>query len=103
MAMKNSASAVARRNQYVTKYYGCVERVAKRLARRLPSHIDLDDLISAGTIGLVEAAERFDPARCDRFEPFAEIRIRGAILDELRARDTLSRDMRRISNQLRSA
>lgn len=97
---KRSAQAIARRNQYVTKYYSLVEKVARRMARRLPRYVDIADLTSAGTIGLIEAAERFDATRCDRFEPFAEIRIRGAILDDLRARDTLSRDMRRLSNEL---
>jgi len=48
----------------------------------------------------MEAAERFDPERVDRFEAFAEFRIRGAMLDDLRSRDTLSRDMRRLSNEL---
>jgi RNA polymerase sigma factor for flagellar operon FliA len=91
------------RDDYVTRYYWCIEKVAKRLARRLPSHIDVDDLISAGAIGLMEAAERYDPKKCDRFEAFAEVRIRGAMLDELRARDTLTRDMRRVSNELRNA
>src|SRR5215831_17776755 len=100
---KSIQAALARRNEYVTKYYGCVEKVARRLARRLPSHIELGDLISAGAVGLIEAAERFDPERCSRFQSFAEVRIRGAMLDDLRARDTLSRDMRRISNELVSA
>jgi RNA polymerase sigma factor FliA len=100
---KRLEAALSRRNEYVTKYYGCVEKVARRLARRLPAHIELGDLISAGTLGLIEAAERFDPARCDRFESFAKMRIRGAMLDDLRARDTLSRDMRRISNELTTA
>ena len=50
-----------------------------------------------------EAADRYDPKRADRFEAFAEFRIRGAMLDDLRARDTLSRDMRRLSNELRNA
>jgi RNA polymerase sigma factor for flagellar operon FliA len=99
----SSEAAITRRNEYVTKYYSCVEKVARRVARRLPTYIDIDELISAGSIGLIEAAERYDPARCDRFEAFAELRIRGAILDELRARDTLSRDMRRLANELRAA
>ena len=96
-------AAISRRNEFVTKYYQCVEKVARRLARRLPAHVDLDELMSAGAVGLLDAAERFDPSRANRFETFAEARIRGAMLDDLRARDTLSRDMRRLSNKLRSA
>jgi len=98
-----NAGAIARRNAYVTKYHGQVERVARRLARKLPAHVDLDDLISAGMIGLVEAADRFDPDRGEKFETFAEFRIRGAMLDELRSRDSLSRDMRRICRELQEA
>jgi RNA polymerase sigma factor FliA len=99
----SGVAAIARRNEFVTKYYKSVEKVARRLARRLPSHVDIGELMSAGAVGLIEAAERFDPKKCSRFEAFAEVRIRGAMLDDLRARDTLSRDMRRISNELRSA
>jgi RNA polymerase sigma factor for flagellar operon FliA len=83
------------RNTYVTRYYHCVEKVAKTLARRLPPSTDLADLISAGALGLIEAASRFDPARGDSFEAFARIRIKGAMLDDIRVRDTMSRDMRR--------
>jgi RNA polymerase sigma factor for flagellar operon FliA len=99
----SKANAVARRNEYAAKFLPFVKKVARRLARRLPAHVDLDDLISAGVIGLMEAAERFDPSRVDRFEAFAEFRIRGAMLDDLRWRDPLSRDMRRLSNGLREA
>src|SRR5262245_59454266 len=91
-ASRSSQAALARRNEFITKYYACVEKVAKRLARRLPAHVDIGELISAGAVGLIEAAERFDPSRSIRFETFAETRIRGAMLDDLRARDTLSRD-----------
>jgi RNA polymerase sigma factor FliA len=93
----------ARRREYAAKFFPYIEKVARRLARRLPAHVEIDDLVSAGVIGLMEAAERFDPKRVDRFEAFAEFRIRGAMLDDLRARDTLSRDMRRLSNELREA
>jgi len=92
---------LARRNEYAAKFFPYIEKVARRLARRLPAHVEIDDLISSGVIGLIEAAERFDPERVDRFEAFAEFRIRGAMLDDLRSRDTLSRDMRRLSNELR--
>src|ERR1044071_5918223 len=94
---------IVRRNEYAAKFFPYIEKVARRLARRLPAHVEIDDLISSGVIGLMEAAERFDPERVDRFEAFAEFRIRGAMLDDLRSRDTLSRDMRRLSNELRDA
>jgi RNA polymerase sigma factor for flagellar operon FliA len=97
------AEQLARRNEYAAKFFPYIEKVARRLARRLPAHVEIDDLISSGVIGLIEAAERYDPERVDRFEAFAEFRIRGAMLDDLRSRDTLSRDMRRLSNELRDA
>jgi RNA polymerase sigma factor for flagellar operon FliA len=96
----NVAKSIAERNEYVTKYYKCVERVAHRLRRRLPAHVEIGDLISAGVLGLIEAAERFDPGQSIRFETFAEFRIKGAMLDDLRGRDTLTRDMRRIFREL---
>jgi RNA polymerase sigma factor for flagellar operon FliA len=103
-ARKPSAKELAqRRREYAAKFFPYIEKVARRLARRLPAHVEIDDLISSGVIGLMEAAERFDPKRIDRFEAFAEFRIRGAMLDDLRSRDTLSRDMRRLSNELREA
>jgi RNA polymerase sigma factor FliA len=101
---KPSAKALAaRRKVYAERFFPYIEKVARRLARRLPAHVEIDDLVSAGVIGLMEAADRYDPKRADRFEAFAEFRIRGAMLDDLRARDTLSRDMRRLSNELRNA
>src|SRR5664279_4383616 len=101
---KLSAKAlVSRRQAYAAKFFPYIEKVARRLARRLPAHVEIDDLVSAGAIGLMEAAGRFDPKRADRFEAFAHFRIRGAMLDDLRARDTLSRDMRQLSNQLSEA
>src|SRR5262249_17515410 len=68
-----------------------VRKVAKKIARRLPSVVDVDDLVGAGTIGLIDAANKCDAARCDNFGAYAEIRIRGAILDHLRAMDWLPR------------
>src|SRR3954465_11134509 len=94
---------IARRNEYAAKFFPYIGKVARRLARRLPAHVEIDDLISSGVIGLMEAAERYDPERVDRFEAFAEFRIRGAMLDDLRSRATLSRGLRRLSNELREA
>lgn len=72
-----------------------VRRCAYRMARRLPPNVEVDDLIGAGTEGLLKAAQAYDPTRYPRFEPYAETRIRGAILDELRANDAMTRHGRR--------
>jgi len=72
-----------------------VRRLAFRMARRLPPNVDVGDLIGAGTEGLIKAADAFDPSRHARFEPYAEQRIRGAILDELRGLDPMTRHGRR--------
>lgn len=96
--MTNAAS-----ENLLRRFFPLVKRIAYRMARRLPAHVELDDLVSAGVIGLMEAAERFDPKRGAHFQAFAEFRIRGAIIDDLRTRDTLSRDMRKFSNKLREA
>jgi RNA polymerase sigma factor for flagellar operon FliA len=91
---------LARRDAYVARYYHCVENVAKHLARRLPASTDFGDLISAGAMGLLEAASRFDPERGESFEAFARIRIKGAMLDDIRVRDSMSRDMRRAAKAI---
>lgn len=68
-----------------------VRRLSFRMARRMPPNIDVDDLISAGMEGLIKAMASFDPSRQLSFEAYAKSRIRGAILDELRAGDTMTR------------
>lgn len=80
-----------------------VQRLARRLARRLPKHIELDDLISAGVVGLMEALQRYDPARSAVFARFAEFRVRGAMLDELRRRDLMARDARTEAKHIEQA
>ncbi|MCP4501097.1 MAG: FliA/WhiG family RNA polymerase sigma factor [Deltaproteobacteria bacterium] len=87
----------------IAEYVPLVRRVAERMARRLPSVVDIGDLISAGTLGLLDAAEKYDESRCDRFAGYAEIRIRGAILDELRAMDWVPRSVRSKGHQLHDA
>lgn len=83
------------RGELITEGLAIVRRTAFRLARRLPPSVEVGDLISAGTEGLLEAVDRFDPERNARFEAFAATRIRGAILDELRASDAMTRHGRR--------
>jgi len=80
-----------------------VRRIAHQLARRLPRHIRIDDLVGAGCEGLVAAVARFDPTRGEEFESYVEFRIRGAMLDELRACDPLSRDQRAHANRIVAA
>jgi len=87
----------------VTPYLHLVPKVARILGRRLPPHVARDDLISAGNLGLVEASRSFDPARGKSFETFASYRIRGAMLDDIRSRDPMSRDLRSQSNKIARA
>ena len=80
-----------------------IQRIAKHLARRLPPHVSVDDMVSAGYLGLVDAHRRFDASRGHRFESYAEFRIRGAMLDELRAHDPLSRNLRVMARRAAAA
>lgn len=92
-----------KRNKLVVKYAPLVKNIVERMAIRLPAYVDREDLVSAGTIGLISAVERFDDARNVQFETFARFRIRGAILDELRSRDVLSRSSRKKDSKLENA
>ncbi|NMB73997.1 MAG: FliA/WhiG family RNA polymerase sigma factor [Myxococcales bacterium] len=88
------------REARILQYLPLVQRVASRLARHLPASVDRRDLVLAGCVGLIAALERFDPQRGLDFGTFAEFRIRGAILDELRALDPISRRARRRLHQV---
>ena len=81
-------------------YVGLVRKVAYSMARRLPSRVDVRDLISSGTLGLLDAIAKYDPKQNDNFEAYAEIRVRGAILDELRGLDWVPRSVRQKSHAL---
>jgi len=72
-----------------------VKRVAFQMRQHLPPHVEMDDLVGAGTLGLVDALRKFDPSRKVKLESYARHRIRGGILDSLRTLDPASRDMRR--------
>ncbi|SDK59098.1 RNA polymerase sigma factor FliA [Billgrantia gudaonensis] len=82
-------------NDLLDQYLPLVRRQALSLQVRLPASIELDDLIQAGTVGLLEAMGRFDAGQGASFATFASQRIRGAMLDELRSRDWLPRSVRR--------
>ena len=72
-----------------------VKRVAFELRQHLPTHVEMNDLLSAGTLGLVDALRKFDPSRKVKIETYARHRIRGGILDSLRSLDPATRDMRK--------
>lgn len=91
------------RNQLLTAHLGLVHYVARQLSRTLKANIDFDEMVSAGTIGLMEALEGFDPGRGLAFSTFAAPRIRGAILDELRGQDFVPRSVRRKARELAQA
>lgn len=91
------------RDELLEKNVHLVKIIAYQVAVNLPPHIDVQDLISAGTIGLLESINRFDPSKNVQFNTYASIRIRGAIMDELRSMDWMTRSMRDKSNQLEKA
>jgi RNA polymerase sigma factor for flagellar operon FliA len=84
----------ALRNRLVVQYSPLVKYVAGRMRSRLPQSVDQDDLVSDGVLGLMDAIERFDPGRGLSFQTFAVPRIRGAIIDGLRAMDFVPRSVR---------
>lgn len=84
----------------IKEYAHIVKIIAYRLAVRLPPHIDVNDLISVGIIGLIDALDAFDPDRGVKIETYLSIRIKGAMLDELRRMDWLPRSIREKSKQL---
>ncbi len=82
------------KDKLILEYAPLIKFIAQKIAVRLPSNIELDDLISSGVIGLMDAIEKYDPTRDNKFKTYAEFRIRGAILDELRAQDWVPRSVR---------
>ena len=87
----------------IQEYAPMVKYIAQRLACRLPASVCLDDLISAGVIGLMDAIEKYDPTCAATFKTYAELRIRGAMLDELRGLDWVPRTVRQKEHALTKA
>lgn len=83
------------RDQLLVEHLPTVRFVARRIHERLPQHVDMDDLISAGIVGLMDAFAKFDHAKQVQFKSYAQFRIRGAILDSLRTLDWSPRELRR--------
>ena len=84
----------ALRDRLILTYAPLVKFVAGRLGASLPSHVDEQDLVSYGLLGLIGAIERYDPDREIKFETYAIVRIKGAIIDELRSLDWVPRSVR---------
>ena len=90
------------RSQLLDRYLGLVHHVARQVAARVSDVVEVDDLVSAGTLGLVQALESFDLSRGLAFSTYAMRRIRGALLDELRSRDWVPRSVRAKGRQMAS-
>ena len=93
----------ASRNRLMEQYLHIVKYTAERLYTKLPEEVDVDDLISAGIFGLMDAVKAFDPDRGVKFETYCAPRIRGAILDELRSMDWVPRLVRSRAHKLNEA
>ncbi|MGD0796842.1 MAG: FliA/WhiG family RNA polymerase sigma factor [Acidobacteriaceae bacterium] len=87
--------AIPNRDQLLLEHLPTVRYLARRIHERLPQHVELDDLISAGVVGLIDAFSKFDHTKQVQFKSYAQFRIRGAILDSLRTLDWSPRELRR--------
>jgi RNA polymerase sigma factor for flagellar operon FliA len=91
------------KEQIVLDHTPLIRYIVNRIAIRLPSHIDLDDLHNTGVIGLMDAIDKYDPDKNCKFKTYAEFRIKGAILDQLRSLDWVPRSVRQKSRRLERA
>lgn len=90
-----SQLSAADREKMLIEHMSTVRYLARRIHERLPQHVELDDLVSAGVVGLIDALSKFDYAKKVQFKSYAQFRIRGAILDSLRTMDWSPRELRR--------
>ncbi len=88
------------KERLILEYAPTIKYIAQRIAARLPPHIGMDDLINAGVIGLIDAIAKYDSSRDNTFKTYAEFRIRGAMLDELRSLDWVPRSVRQKESAL---
>lgn len=90
----NNKISLIERNKMVEEYMPMIRYVARKISSKLPAHIDCEDLVSNGVIGLMDAIEKYDSERNNKFKTYAEFRVRGAILDALRSQDWIPRSIR---------
>src|SRR2546430_6286843 len=90
----------AERESLIVETLPLIKHIAHRVAIRVPNNVEIRDLINAGVLGLLDAIEKFEPERNVKFKTYAEVRIRGAILDSLRNLDWAPRSLRKKSKDL---
>jgi len=105
MAIKQQAAeeieiTTENREEVIKRYSPMIKYVANRIAMRLPPHIEVDDLISVGVLGLMDAISKYDSTRGAKFKTYSEFRVRGAILDELRSMDWVPRSIRQKASKV---
>ena len=88
------------RDALILEHLPQIKYIAHRISAKLPSHVELNDLVSAGVLGLLDAVVKFDPGRGVKFKTYAELRVKGAILDSLRNLDWAPRSLRKRSKDL---
>jgi RNA polymerase sigma factor for flagellar operon FliA len=89
------AKSAKDRESLIEEYIPLVKYLAHRISIKLPNHVEIDDLVNSGIIGLIDAIEKFDPSRGIKFKTYAEFRVRGAIFDGLRSLDWVPRSVRK--------
>jgi RNA polymerase sigma factor for flagellar operon FliA len=103
MAYTTSAEEATDRNDLVMQELSQVYYIASRIRERLPQHVELEDLVNAGVVGLIEASRTFDSSKNAQFKTFAKFRVRGAIMDSLRDADWGSRYLRKRGREIAEA
>jgi RNA polymerase sigma factor for flagellar operon FliA len=103
LAYRASSDSLDERNELVLRELPQVYYVAARIRERLPKHVEMEDLVQAGVIGLIDACRNYNNAKDTQFSTFAKFRIRGAILDSLRKLDWGSRTLRRKGREITSS
>jgi len=98
--LPGAVAADSEREALILEHMAQIKYIAQRISTKLPSHVELNDLIGTGVLGLLDAIEKFNPHRGVKFKTYAELRIKGAILDSLRNLDWAPRSLRKKSKDL---
>src|ERR1051325_394029 len=100
--LREEQNSLEARDAVVVEHLPLVKSIALRVHESLPVHVDLDDLVHAGVLGLFDAVTKYDEAKNVAFQAYAKHRIKGAILDSLRQQDWASRDLRKRQKEVDS-